>query len=556
MTIGSAMHAAITGLSANSSALAAISNNIANVNTPGYKRQTMSFSSMVGSRGGAYGAGGVSASLRQYVSQPGLGMSTQSGTDLSITGAGFFVATQKAEGLAPTDTRLFTRAGSFTLDNLGYLRNDAGLYLQGWPADPVTGLITTDPSDLSRLSSINIGSVGGAVDKTTRARISANLNGAQAVSAPAKVAVSKTGVAESPSGVADYAVTYSPTGTGNRYAVEITRAGVAVSTGVASYDPATGALTGYVPKGATTAVTSLTTGGQTVTLAALGLGTKADAVAGGAYDPATRSMADHALDPNTGVKPDFEIQIPVSDSKGGSRSLTLSLIKGPAPNEWFAELRAKPGDLDNNANGLISSGKISFTNDGKLIDTGGLLSGAPPSISIGASDPAAAAGGAARWAVGLGLSGQDIQIDLSGALGGLTQYNQPSLAGTVDTNGTALGNLTNIEIDEDGYVTALFDNGVVRRIAQVAIATFPNPDGLEAVDGNAWRLTNDSGGFSLKAPGEGGAGDIAPFTLEASTVDLSTEFTDLIRTQRAYSACSKIITTADEMLKELLDMKR
>jgi len=555
MTIASAMRAGISGLLANSSALAAISNNIAKVNTPGYKRQTMSFSSFVGSRSGGYGAGGVSASLRQHVSQPGLGMSTQSGTDLSITGAGFFVATKKAEGLGPTDTRLFTRAGSFTLDNLGYLRNDAGLYLQGWPADPVTGLITTDPSDLSRLSSINIGSVGGAVDKTTRARISANLNGAQAVSAPARVPVSKTGVAESPSGAADYAVTYSPTGTGNQYAVEITRAGVAVSTGVASYDPATGALTGYLPKGSTTAVTSLTTAGQTVTLAALGLGTKADAVAGGAYDPATRSMADHALDPNTGVKPDFEIQIPVSDSKGGSRSLTLSLIKGPAPNEWFAELRAKPGDLDNNANGLISSGKISFTNDGKLIDTGGLLSGAPPSISIGASDPAAT-GGAARWADGLGLSGQDIQIDLSGALGGLTQYNQPSLAGTVDTNGTALGSLANIEIDEDGYVTALFDNGVVRRIAQVAIATFPNPDGLEAVDGNAWRLTNDSGGFSLKTPGEGGAGDIAPFTLEASTVDLSTEFTDLIRTQRAYSACSKIITTADEMLKELLDMKR
>ena len=130
------------------------------------------------------------------------------------------------------------------------------------------------------------------------------------------------------------------------------------------------------------------------------------------------------------------------------------------------------------------------------------------------------------------------------------------MVGAVDSNGTALGNLTNVEIDEDGYVTALFDNGVTRRIAQVAIATFPNPDGLEAVDGNAWRLTTDSGGFSLKAPGEGGAGDIAPSTLEASTVDLSTEFTDLIRTQRAYSACSKIITTADEMLQELLDMKR
>jgi flagellar hook protein FlgE len=76
------------------------------------------------------------------------------------------------------------------------------------------------------------------------------------------------------------------------------------------------------------------------------------------------------------------------------------------------------------------------------------------------------------------------------------------------------------------------------------------------VNGNAYRVTNESGGFSLKAPGDGGAGLIAPSTLEASTVDLSTEFTGLITTQRAYSACSKIITTADQMLEELLSIKR
>jgi flagellar hook protein FlgE len=550
------MRAGVSGLMANSAAIGAISNNIANVNTVGYKRQATTFSSMVSGQTGAYSAGGVAAAARQYVTQQGLGMSTQSGTDLSIAGAGFFVTTKKAEGVDASDGRLFTRAGSFTLDNMGYLKNDAGLYLQGWLADPVTGVIVTDPSDLSRLSSINVASVGGASDKTSRASINANLNSAQAVSAPARAAVNKTAVAETPSGTADYTVTYSPTGKGDQYAVEISRGGVSISSGVASYDPATGALVGYVPKGATVAVTSLTTGGQTVALSALGLGSKADAVAAGAYDPATRSMSDYALDPDTGVKPDFEIQIPVSDSKGGQRTLTLSLIKGPAPNEWFAELRAKPGDLDNNANGLISSGKVTFTNDGKLIDTGGLLGpGSPPTIAIGASDPAAT-GAAPRWADGLGIASQEIAIDLTRATGGLTQYDDPSLIQGVTTNGTAFGNLTDVQIDEEGYVTAIFDNGVTRRIAQVAIATFPNADGLEAVNGNAFRLTRDSGGFSLKPPGQGGAGDIAPATLEASTVDLSTEFTDLIRTQRAYSACSKIITTADQMMEELLAMKR
>ena len=557
MSINSAMQAGVSGLLANSSALAAISDNIANVNTVGYKRSGANFSSMVtSSKTGLYSAGGVSSKTHQFISQQGLSQATSSNLDLSISGAGFFVGTEKPEGLTPTDSRSFTRAGSFQLDNLGYLRNDAGLYLQGWLADPVSGMITTDPSDLSRLSSINVGSVGGTAEKTTRAGINANLRSEQAVSAAANAKVTKTAVAETPSGTADYTMAYSPTGVGNQYAVSVSRNGVAISSGVASYDPTSGALLGYVPTGSSTAVTSLTTGGQTVALSDLGLTTKADAVANGAYDPATNSMSDYALDPTKGVKPDFEIQVPVSDSKGGQRTVTLSLIKGPGPNEWYAELRAKPGDLDNNANGLISSGKVSFTTDGKLASTTGLFATSnPTSISIGASDPLATGTGP-RWADGLGIDSQDIQIDLANAAGGLTQYNSQSVVQSVNTNGTAFGNLTNIEVDAQGYVSAIFDNGVTRRIAQVAIATFANPDGLKAINGNAYRVTNESGGFSLKTPGDGGAGSIAPSTLEASTVDLSTEFTGLITTQRAYSACSKIITTADEMLQELLSIKR
>ncbi len=124
------------------------------------------------------------------------------------------------------------------------------------------------------------------------------------------------------------------------------------------------------------------------------------------------------------------------------------------------------------------------------------------------------------------------------------------------TNGTAFGNLTDVEVDEDGFVTAMFDNGVTRRIAQVAVATFANANGLVPLNGNAYRVSQQSGPFSLKTPGTGGAGFLAPGTLESSTVDLSTEFTGLIVTQRAYSASSKIITTADQMLEELINIKR
>lgn len=586
MSINSAMLAGVSGLIANSSALAAISDNIANVNTVGYKRSSANFSTLVtsGSKNQAYSAGGVKAQTHQYVSQQGLTQSTTSNLDLSISGSGFFVTTEKPENLTATDTRSFTRAGSFQLDNLGYLRNDAGLYLQGWLADPVSGMITPDPSDLMQLSSINVGSVGGTAEKTTRVGVNANLRSEQPVAAAVSY---KVGTAGSPSktNVQDdnlvnhnFDVVYSSTGVANpvagnnEYLVDIKENGVIVATGKVGYD-STGALVSSTIdyKGAATPAGNLTdtainSAGDKVVLADLGLMTDAEVKLGKLYDPATWSMSDYALDNTKGVKPDFEIQVPLSDSKGGQRTVTLSLLKGPGPNQWYAELRAKPGDLANNANGLISSGIIEFTTDGKLKDTGNLFGGTnPTSISIQASGtplvvqpapPAAQLPQPPIWADALGIDTQDVQIDLANAAGGLTQYNSQSVVQSVNTNGTAFGNLTNIEVDDDGYVSAIFDNGVTRRIAQVAVATFSNPNGLKGVNGNAYRVTNESGTYSLKAPGQGGAGALAPSTLEASTVDLSTEFTGLITTQRAYSASSKIITTADQMLEELLNIKR
>jgi flagellar hook protein FlgE len=111
-----------------------------------------------------------------------------------------------------------------------------------------------------------------------------------------------------------------------------------------------------------------------------------------------------------------------------------------------------------------------------------------------------------------------------------------------------------VSVDKNGYVTATFDNGTSRQIAQIAMATFPNENGLLAVNGNAYQATAQSGNFNLKAPGSGGAGTIASSALEASTVDLSKQFTDLITTQSAYSAASKVITTADHMTQALLSI--
>jgi len=561
MSINSAMLSGVSGLIANSSALAAISDNIANVNTVGYKRSTANFSTLVTSqsKNSTYSAGGVKALTHQFITQQGLTQSSTSNLDLSISGSGFFVATEKPEGLTATDTRSFTRAGSFQLDNLGYLKNDAGLYLQGWLADPVTGDITPDPSDLTQLDSINVGSVGGTAEKTTRAAVNANLRSEQPLAVQSKFGVTKTNVADSSAATSNYTVSYSPTATADEYNVEIKKAGSVIGTGTALY--AAGAGGAFVSGTGIMATVPIDVSGTgagtpTVPIASLGLGTSTDLQTGNLYDAATNSMSTYALDNTKGVKPDFEVQIPVSDSKGGQRTVTLSLLKSDVPNEWYAELRTKPGDLDNVANGLISSGRITFTTDGKLSSVGNLFGGTnPTSITLGASDPNIATA-PPRWSDGLGIDAQSIQIDLANAAGGLTQFNSQSVVQSVNTNGTAFGNLTNIEVDDEGYVSAIFDNGVTRRIAQVAVATFSNANGLKGVNGNAYRVTNESGTYSLKTPGQGGAGVIAPSTLEASTVDLSTEFTGLITTQRAYSASSKIITTADQMLEELLSIKR
>ena len=176
MSINSAMLAGVTVLTAIASALAATSDNIANVNTVGYKRNVTEFSDLVtAASSNNYSAGGVQAITTAYVTQQGLLQSTSSPTDLAISGQGFFVTTATPTNVSATSPRLFTRAGSFTVDSQGYLKNAAGLYLQGWLAD-ANGTITTDPSNINLLQPINVATAGGAAGATTTAQVNANLN--------------------------------------------------------------------------------------------------------------------------------------------------------------------------------------------------------------------------------------------------------------------------------------------------------------------------------------------------------------------------------------------
>ncbi len=461
MSINSAMLSGVSGLITNSSALAAISDNIANVNTTAYKRNQVNFANVVTAQAvkGRYSAGGVQAVTRQFISQQGLIQSATSPTDLGISGDGFFVVATKGGTLTPNDERVFTRSGSFSVDADGYLVNDAKLYLQGWPVQD-DGTFNTNPSDLNAMQSINVKNLGAAVRATSNIVVNANLN------------------------------------------------------------------------------KSLT----------------ADPTKNTAYS--VGEMAQWALtqDPATGVQPDFTFEMNVIDSVGATHKVAVAFVKDDStPNMWKAEMYAVPAtDIDDGTtNGLIASGNVMFTADGQLdlnhVDTT-LFGGGAAQLSLGASGTA----GSPRWADSLGVEASDIALDWSK----VTQYASPSTLNSANSDGANVGNVVGVEVSEDGVVSAIFDNSEVRKIAKIGLASFANPDGLAPVSGNAYRPTIPSGEFVIKQPGIGGAGEIAPGTLEASTVDLSAEFTGLITTQKAYSASSKIITTADQMLEELINIKR
>lgn len=244
--------------------------------------------------------------------------------------------------------------------------------------------------------------------------------------------------------------------------------------------------------------------------------------------------------------PDFETSVQVFDSLGGTRNLTFGFVKSATANEWLAEVYVEPAtDVDGatHPNGLIATGTIAFNTDGSL-DLGN-TSAALQNLNI-------------TWDSSIGSAPSTIAVDLGtdGSTDRLTQFNGISQIISSDVDGAVFGALFGIQVGEDGIVTALFDNGTQQDVFKIPLATFPNANGLDSRSGNAFLQTDESGDFSLNEAAVGGAGTVASSAVETSTVDLAAEFTDMIQTQRAFSANGRIITTADEMLDELVRLKR
>jgi len=154
---------------------------------------------------------------------------------------------------------------------------------------------------------------------------------------------------------------------------------------------------------------------------------------------------------------------------------------------------------------------------------------------------------------------QEFVLDL-GQVGGftrsITQYAEASSSKAVEQDGRTMGYLENFKIDSSGVITGVFSNGTTRALAQVAIATFANQGGLEKAGDNTFRQSNNSGLANIGPSGVAGKGEIRAGVLEMSNVDMAEQFTDMIVTQRGFQANSRTIQTADQLLQELLSLKR
>lgn len=431
MSLYGALFTGVSSLAANSRALGIASNNIANVNTVGYKASQAQFSTMLASTtaAGSFSSGGVRATTQNMINSQGLLQISESPTDLAVNGSGFFVVAESPNSSTTSSDLLFTRSGNFSQDATGFLRNSAGYYLLGWQVDD-TGNI---PSNRNNLTPINLNQLTGTAESTTQVALRANLR-----------------ASETP-------VTY------------------------AAGDMTAGTVT-----------------------------------------------------------PQFERTIEIYDSQGGAQPVRLAFAK-TAANTWAYEVIYEGDPANLSSANPIATGTLTFNTDGTLAT--------PLTGSATVTIP---------WSAASGLGSQSIDLDFgeAGEPIGVTQYDSTSTLISSTVNGALFGGLSGVRIDEEGYLTALFDNGVQRQVFKLPLATFQNPDGLSAITGNAYLRTDDSGSYTLLEAQTGGAGAIASAALEASTVDLAKEFTDLITTQRAYSAGTRIISTADQMLEELIRIKR
>ncbi len=654
MSLYGSLFSGVSALNAQSQSMGMISDNIANVNTVGYKRTEAAFSSLVTSqtRSTAYSSGGVRASTLQRVDQSGVLQQSSSSTDIALSGNGFFVV--KNSILDNLQEAYYTRAGQFSENAQGYLQSPTGKYLMGWPVDQ-NGNIPASNADLSSLVPVDVAFLGGMTRHTTEAEISLNLSASQVpyayplsspisqtpnfnrsfrvydslgqpqdltmnfykTTSPTASALGNTSIQGVASLIDTYSGTFNPSATyTGSVAIPAPQTLGSVSPGLVNGDTFTISLNGenatiainpaWTMADLANAINSSFTGSPASVVGdqlSLNATTRIQIRAGGSQPVALSNLnaigvdfVTQNRDPRT-----FTVQAGVGTVQ------TVTITDGMSAAELVAQINALP---DINAQ-LDANGQLVIAADstGQTITLGGVNGGgneistaafaslglnagiynapAAPTlltpldntanaqnwwqVEIKGTDGTVLSGGMVNFngdgtintsldpidinlnniAWGNGSDPQNIALDISNINQKGSAYNVVY----VNQNGAELGLRTGVSVDAQGYVIARFSNGESAKLYKLPVATFANANGLTAKNSSLYQESSDSGEYNLREAGTGSAGVIESSTLEASNVDLADEFSKMIVTQRAYSAGTKIITTADQMLQELLQMR-
>lgn len=279
--------------------------------------------------------------------------------------------------------------------------------------------------------------------------------------------------------------------------------------------------------------------------------------------PVIPAVGASAADVQSGT---WVVSYDIFDNFGNTHQLTLNLTPvGGVPNQWNAQVQITSADGTNPVQGIAVGGVASadgqtfvvdFNSDGTLLQLtnpeGGLVNSGDLSATLTFQVPDSEAGGGAQITqtveIGLGQIGQ--------VTNAVTQFASPSTTRVYTQNGYGLGYLEDFRIDRSGVITGVYSNGNNRTVGQIAMSSFTNPGGLDKIGATSYLESINSGVADVGTSGTASRGAVTAGTLELSNVDLAEEFTDMIVTQRGFQANSRTITTSDQLLQELLTLKR
>jgi len=267
----------------------------------------------------------------------------------------------------------------------------------------------------------------------------------------------------------------------------------------------------------------------------------------GAVIPATATSTtslDVNLNSQSTTGTSFSAPIQVIDSQGTSHTLTVDLTN-TGTNTWTYNVTIPTADLKTGGNATLASGTMTFDANGNLEPPAGTAAGTAPAPQT------IAVTGLADGAANMNIAWS--QFDSSGnAL--ITQNSQASAVGSTKQNGTSVGQVTSVSLQNGGILMANYSNGQQVTVGQLALASIPNPQSLSSVGDNNLQTSASTGTISVCAANSGGCGQIVAGSLESSTVNMATEFTNLLTYQNSYQAASKVITTNDQLLQDTMGL--